>query len=287
MIIDMTKTDVIKPGESSLPDPFPFTIQDLKYWIVKRKDGLVCRYVMRNEQTYKTAYPGPGQVVGPHGGAPYSNMQDWGTTHLSDYCKHKGEKVIWSNKKVELHIADALGFKDEFVKYDTGIDCGHAITIGGWESLNTLQGSGWLVEALDKHVEYSAPNYLQIDWTDREAPDLAPEFWIDLSKLLEGSVLVCCQGGHGRSGTAMVCLMMCYEPTYTPYDAICHLRALHCGRAIESKVQHDYINEVGTYLGREANAHSVEGVKDFREAFLAIDKPAAKVYQERLKKEKK
>ena len=74
-------------------------------------------------------------------------------------------------------------------------------------------------------------------------------------------------------------MLMVLAPDYTPYDAICHLRALHCGRAIESKAQHDYLGEVGEFLKRENDIAKVGEVKDFRAAFLALKKESAKPYQ--------
>ena len=96
--------------------------------------------------------------------------------------------------------------------------------------------------------------------------------------------MINCQGGHGRSGTALTALMMVLTPTYNCADAILHLRAVHCPRAIESKEQHEYLDKLAVSLGRKGNSGELVGVANYRERFLAIKKKAAQPYQERLKK---
>jgi hypothetical protein len=70
---------------------------------------------------------------------------------------------------------------------------------------------------------------------------------------------------------------------YTPLDALTHIRALHCARAIESKEQHAYLNTLGTYLKREPDAMDAEEVKSFKERFLSLDNPYAEPYKDRVR----
>jgi hypothetical protein len=65
-------------------------------------------------------------------------------------------------------------------------------------------------------------------------------------------------------------------------DAIIHLRALHCPRAIESTFQHEYLNEVGDWLGRETNAKASEEIKSYRAAFKASKLPTAMRFKDQL-----
>ena len=138
---------------------------------------------------------------------------------------------------------------------------------------------------------YRAPRFfsrvLKIDWEDRAAPDVLPEFWVELNKRLVGDVMTCCQGGHGRSGTALVCLLLVNAPDYDARDAIVHLRASHCPRAIESAVQHDYIDDVAKFLGREPNALAVREITDYKAAFATSEKATAVRFRELLAKEKR
>ena len=77
--------------------------------------------------------------------------------------------------------------------------------------------------------------------------------------------------------------MMVMNPEYSPADAIIHLRAIHCPRAIESGVQHEYIGAFGAFLGRENDIDRVKGVVDFKAEFMKIKHKSAQPYQDRLK----
>ena len=87
--------------------------------------------------------------------------------------------------------------------------------------------------------------------------------------------MTACVGGHGRSGTSFVCLLLNNAPDYDALDAIVHVRAVHCPRAIESIFQHEYIDDVATFLGREANAKKASSINDYKAAFWASEKPTA------------
>ncbi len=126
------------------------------------------------------------------------------------------------------------------------------------------------------------PRILQLDWPDRDRPPLIPQAWPHLAAHLNGNIMTACQDGHGRSGTAAACLMMCWTD-YSPLDAISHLRALHCPQAIESVEQHSYLNELARVLGRPEDAN--EKVSSYRERFLSMTSEWAKPGQDRLRAE--
>jgi hypothetical protein len=264
---------------SALNQSFPFTLEDLTYWVVKKKDGSIIKYSVVGEHT-----PSAWKSATTHtllGSSTYS---------LSDWCKHDpiGEP-IFRNKKVGLWIADASGMRAYKDKFDLTLDCGQIFSQSMIDAMNPLGGNAnELIKELSKHHIASGGDgsnrILKIDWFDRQAPPLHPQFFIDLANRIKGKVCTACQGGHGRSGTSLVCLMMALTPDYTPYDAICHLRALHCPRAIESTVQHQYIDWMAKVLGREENGVEVKEVKSFKDAFLAIDKASAKPFQDQLRK---
>ena len=267
------------PTNKTSDDAFPFTLNDLDYWIIKRKDGIISKYVVLPEAKHPMkigevrkvpAYPAPS-----HTAPIYS---------LGDLCAHNGNIVLWKDDDRSLHVCNARGLRDHYKDFDLVIDCGQILNLTGIRESRLLRGDDYLVDELECFGYDYVPAILKIDWDDREAPLLDPAFWPALAKLCQGKVATACQGGHGRSGTALVCLLMSLIQDYSPYDAICHLRALHCGRAIESKTQHEYIAEVGKHLKREENIELVSGVKDFRAAFLEITKESAKPWQEQLTK---
>ena len=274
-------TPVALPASTTTEKPaFPFTLEDLDYWVVKRKDGIITKYVVTSERSYHKDHP---QKIGEVRSYP-AGASGTGTTtavsYFSDICSHNGDVEVWTSEKLQLSVANCGGLRKFYKNFDTVIDCGQILNMDAIRNSRLLQGEDWLVAELEQHSLDYMPNILRIDWDDREAPLLDPAFWPALVKLLNGKVVTACQGGHGRSGSSAVCMLMVLAKDYTPYDAVCHLRALHCGRAIESKAQHDYLGEVGTFLKRENDIAKVGEVKDFRAAFLKINKASAKPYQE-------
>lgn len=276
------------PAQTTAPF-FPFKLEDLQYWVMKRKDGMVVKYRVAGVTGNSTAkvgdyIPSTGYTPTPINSSP----------SLSAWCKHNPSvDPIWVADKFDLYIADApgcRGFKDEF---DVVLDCGDILTASyaaGNEPV--CSGDEELTKMFRKYE--NPPDYqkdrtrvLKLDWDDRAAPPMTFDFWPALYKQLNkigGTVLTACQGGHGRSGTSLVCLLMVGNKDYTPADAIIHLRAMHCPRAIESGVQHSYIGEFGAFLGRTNDVERVKDVKDFKAEFLALKYESSKVYQDRLKK---
>jgi hypothetical protein len=266
---------------------FPFTLDDLDYWVVKRKDGIITKYQLIENADYDKKHPHKIGEVKHYpallGAAGNSGTVDLRLAHMAEICAHKAEKPIWADDKGRsLSIANVLGLKENYKQFDLVLDCGHILNLTGLEDSRVLRGSSDWIDELQQYTDDYCPSIIRIDWEDREAPPLQPAFWPALAKMLTGKTVTACQGGHGRSGTSLVCLLMSLCEDYTPYDAVCHLRAMHCGRAIESNVQHQYIDEVGKHLGRETNVEGVKKVKDFRAAFLALTAPSAKPYQEQL-----
>lgn len=91
---------------------------------------------------------------------------------------------------------------------------------------------------------------LQIPWPDGSLPEVQPEFWQELVRLLPaGNVYVCCAGGHGRTGTALAALRLLSLPATTVREAILEIRKMHCPEAIESEQQIDYLYDLGRLIG--------------------------------------
>lgn len=268
---------------------FPFSLEEITAWIVRRKDGTVVRYALVDQNKLATSKPEPARTS-------YTPSV---RKSFSDYCSHApdpaGLPPIFSNGKINLYIADYQGARKNHTLFDVCIDGGNVLEVAGEYSLPNAYGDPKLCSSLARHVVQdktkpsSEDRILKIRWADRCAPPVWPSFWPALLKELEkiqekkGSplnVLTICQGGHGRSGSALVALMMCMTK-YSPLDALTHIRALHCARAIESKDQHVYLNLVAKELGREENALEAESVASFKDRFLNGNFPD--VYKERIK----
>ena len=276
-------TSLLTTNTSDRPT-FPFLLEDLLYWVIRKKDGSVIKYSVNDTAQPSSYFPGHSRNLGTHIHTPSTRM----------WCTHNPEKEpVWVGSGCDLYIADSVGTKNHYDEFNCIIDCGDTLALTGDGFLpstlinKALRGSDMFVDELETFLTVppkAETQVLKIHWIDREAPPVTPAFWPKLTELLYGTVLCSCQGGHGRSGTSLVCLMLVLNPEYSPKDAIIHLRALHCARAIESSVQHDYINLVGAFLNRPTNAHEVKNIKDYKKAFLALTLKSAQPYQDRLEK---
>lgn len=295
---EVTEMKRITDGGNASQPLFPYSLDDLKYWVVKRRTGEIVKYTLSADSGIAGSSSRSGST-GSSQDREKSNIRYLNTTSgvssYSDWCHHNpatNPTFEWAGKKgspypaQRLFIADAMGMRNHKDEFDIVLDCGDVLS-DAYASRRSglLVGDQALVGALEKYTLSSAdgPRCLKIDWADRKAPFLHPAFWPDLAKTLEGDVVINCQGGHGRSGTALVCLMMVLNPEYGAADGIIHLRAVHCPRAIESAEQHKYIDEVADFLGRKADAEKVKSVKSFHDAFMALKHPSSKPYQERVK----
>lgn len=121
-----------------------------------------------------------------------------------------------------------------------------------------------------KKIPAKEPDIIDIDWRDYGVPDLSAWFWRELYLLTEqiplkeGSdtidILFTCMGGHGRTGTAMVCYLL-GSGAYDPLTAIKFVRKNYCLKAVESLEQEKYVWAVGaTFL--MAEKHSTEKIEE-------------------------
>ena len=292
-VIDICTGEVMETTQSTAltttkanAEIFPFTLADLDSWVIKRHDGTIVKYILdTKDKSRMRALTDPHAYSSSGPAATNQQYAGYHATGLSSYCNHAPkDDPSWSDPqgRFTLHMADEYGAKTNKHKFDMVLDCGAVVP--DYAQPASLYGDPIMVQALKKHdlTPPNKPRILRFDWPDRQAPDLHPQFWVDLIPHLKGRVIVNCQGGHGRSGTALVCLMMA-QSDYDALDAITHLRAIHCPRAIESSVQHAYINWMAEFLGRNKNADDAAKVKNFKDRFLEdVNSKFAETYQQRL-----
>lgn len=97
------------------------------------------------------------------------------------------------------------------------------------------------VRALAKYGN-SRPREILLNWPDMQAVNLPYEFWRDLMRCASRwgwRILVFCVGGHGRTGTALACMLVARG--WKAQDAIDFVRKNHCNKAIETETQERYI----------------------------------------------
>lgn len=272
-----------------MADSFPFQLEDIQHWIIKKKDGTTVKYSLVTsadvaKQSKATSKPAIKQA---------NYYTTYPKSGYSAWCKHAPnplkDEAIFSNGKISIWVGDNPGAREHTNDFDVVIDGGGVIDIGYTEGVPDIYGDRGFATLLSKYTYWDilqrekqakavdGARVIKLHWMDRAAPPVTPEFWValyaELTKIQKGlkrplRIMTVCQGGHGRSGSAAVILMMLMTD-YTPLDALTHIRAIHCARAIESKVQHEYLNRVAKHLDRAENALEAEHVKSYKDRLLA------------------
>jgi hypothetical protein len=89
------------------------------------------------------------------------------------------------------------------------------------------------------------PDILRLDWQDMRVPPVGLEFWKKMWTLLpEGHTIICCMGGHGRTGTAIASLVIAADPKISSGEAMQMVWDRHCEDAIETDGQMDYLRRL-------------------------------------------
>lgn len=91
---------------------------------------------------------------------------------------------------------------------------------------------------------YKPPPILSIAWPDMGIPSLGKSWWKLLAKTIaekEGKVGIYCQGGHGRTGTALAILGSLGGVIPAKGDPVEWVRDRYCEKACESNDQMDYV----------------------------------------------
>lgn len=180
-------------------ETFPFALNDIKGWIMRKKDGTVVRYNLTTmEELNKTNERTPSKQQYSGGPAFWNKQVTTGKSqHFSQWCKHQptaGVLPIFEKDNISLYIADAPGARAVFNQFDVAIDGGNALTISGEHDLPLLYGAPELSGKLMRHVVPAAKSIssyhdhckvLKIRWSDRCAPPVMPAFWPALLGILK------------------------------------------------------------------------------------------------------
>lgn len=96
-------------------------------------------------------------------------------------------------------------------------------------------------------AERSLP-WLSFKVKDFGVPDVERETWAELADAIlnlmkQGhSVLLACNGGHGRTGTAAA--IICHMLNNSVGDPVEYIRSVYCNSAVETYEQHKYVNKM-------------------------------------------
>lgn len=94
---------------------------------------------------------------------------------------------------------------------------------------------------------YKPPPILSMSWADMGIPALEKSWWKLLAKTLaekDGKVGIYCQGGHGRTGTALAILGSLGGVIPAEVDPVEWVRGHYCEKACESDEQMDYVERI-------------------------------------------
>lgn len=174
-------------------------------------------------------------------GSGYYGNYSQGT--LYKHCDHPPFKAfddhgieIWCGTKSEVIGWDV---QPSMTSFDVILNCTKSGAVLPHHKIPLSFGKKYTTKAQE----------IEIDWPDMGAPHLAASFWKDLYDYLiktKGKMLIFCVGGHGRTGTALACMLVAAR--WKHRDAKNWIWKNYCQKAIETKSQEKYITAVETSL---------------------------------------
>jgi protein-tyrosine phosphatase len=188
------------------------------------------------------------------------------TSGYTKSCTHKPTKII-TGKGWEIWAAEKYEALDHLNDFGLLLNC-----------------SGISVKSRPKHklpkslMQYVEPETVTakeflLDWPDYGAINLRPAFWSAVTSYFlkhKSKVLVFCVGGHGRTGTALACLLIT-SCNMTAKQATKWVRESYCKHAIEGQKQEDYIHKVSLFYHPARTAK--EDTEDKPKKTEQTDKP--------------
>lgn len=179
------------------------------------------------------------------GGYQPSNGGWQGNTYVSSSCVHKGEPVIYEAHGKKLHGANGRGINEFDPNWGLIIDLANQVRYpSAWNSFIRTETTKRL-KVLEKYLskpQSIKAEILSLNWPDMGIPPVGLDFWDHLWTLLPEETVMCCIGGHGRTGTALCSFMIADGVDY--YTAAQDVWKLHCEKAMESISQGLYLHKL-------------------------------------------
>lgn len=163
------------------------------------------------------------------------------------WCTHTGERPLVTLDGIAIHGAQGLEL--------TGYEADLIVDLSGAykpSSVGFVITKAW--EKLEEYAQHPG-ELLRLAWADRSVPPVGAEFWKALWEEIKArgfkSVVFCCSGGHGRTGTAIAAVLIAVRGT-TAEKAMKFVRLQHCDQAIETLGQEEYLRALARQVKREA-----------------------------------
>lgn len=148
-----------------------------------------------------------------------------------------GEACIWAGSWKQMN--DDLEW-DLRIRFNDGFLRGGDTLIRADERAQSILGPAVT------RVTY--PPTIDVDWEDFGTPPLEASWWRALvaafKKMGPASVAIYCQGGHGRTGTALSILAALDGQVPDKMDPVGFIRSKYCHEAVESYAQVNYIQQI-------------------------------------------
>ena len=186
------------------------------------------------------------QAVGtydPKTGKTTYSFADKGTVKPYKQCHDSGPQYAfsWKSPKGEVIVFCGIAHECNMLAMDAVVD------LGGSGSIDTLESpSNGFRRA--KALMPKPPAYIHIPTADARAPSVTKDFWTALLEDLEEAapldVLICCVGGHGRTGIGASIIAALSGAVPEGESPIEFIRRKYCNEAVETQTQIDYINKV-------------------------------------------
>ena len=183
----------------------------------------------------------------------YNNWSPAHSHYMSDRCEHTGDKVLFEFNGKKLFGANNTGLKEWSGKWDLIIDLAGIVQVPSPSTFISTTAPGRFRE-LKQYINTNTPKLpselLRLNWTDMSVPPVTLDFWINMWNLLPEKTVICCFGGHGRTGTCLASLMIATGVDY--YMAVETVHTEHCKKAIETEGQEAYLHKLYLeYLNRQ------------------------------------
>lgn len=167
-----------------------------------------------------------------------------GKAIVQERC-HNGPVCIGTIDKAEIWAGDWL---DVLPVRQWALVISLSANVAASHFIAPVTGNSVAQRLLPKSLFRARPvAHMSIDWPDGDVPPLGQDFWQELLTALRtvtGRVVIHCQGGHGRTGTAVAILFALADVIPKRRCPIAWLRSKYCHEAVESDAQADYIEHI-------------------------------------------
>ncbi len=173
---------------------------------------------------------------------------------------HNGPNLVIDREGLQVYGASLYEAEDNYYNYDL------IISLGIYCKPNKEKGiaksrikSVGLERVIEKFIYQ--PEHLVLDWQDYGVPFLSKEFWLELVRVLKKKgrdrsrhnngngkykVMLHCQGGHGRTGTALAILAGLVYGSEEGWNEriVKKIREKHCSHSVENDSQLEYVEKI-------------------------------------------